>query len=193
MLDAYGLTLMGCQLQRECLIQKLPTKCPLHPNLWFHLVLVMAQINLAVLSSTVEQIFDLNVFGELCEQRHLQLVGWYHRIFIRTELYVLVIRIYCHPPPIIWRHLWTGDKIRDYNIQEVLWYITFLAHYTIIFTIFAYHLIYIYGKSNQQNKRGVDRKKDEAKMVCKKAGREFSIENSYVCNRHQPALNCYSK
>lgn len=63
MLDAYGLTLMGCQFQRESLIQKQPTKCPLHPNLWFHLVLVMAQINLAVQSSTVEQIFDLNVFG----------------------------------------------------------------------------------------------------------------------------------
>ena len=93
----------------------------------------------------------------------MQLVGWYHRIFIRTELYVLVIRIYCHPSPIMWRHLWTGDKIRDYNIKEELWYITFLAHYTIIFTIFAYHLIYIYGKSNQQNKRGVDRKKKLSK------------------------------
>ena len=193
MLDAYGLTLMGCQFQRESLIQKQPTKWPLHPNFWFHLVLVMVQSNLAVQLSIVEQIFGLNVFGELCEQPLLQLVGSYHRILNRTELYVLVIRIYCHPSPIIWRHLWTGDKMRDYNIKEELWYITFLVHNTIIFTIFAYHLIYIYGKSNQQNKRGVDRKKDEAKMVCKKTGREFSIENSYVCNRHQPALNCYSK
>lgn len=63
MLDAYGLTLMGCQLQRESLIQNQPTKCPLHPNLWFHQILVVVQSNLAVQSSTVEQIFDLNVFG----------------------------------------------------------------------------------------------------------------------------------
>lgn len=34
------------------------------------------QINLAVQLSTVEQIFGLNVFGELCEQPLLQLVGY---------------------------------------------------------------------------------------------------------------------
>lgn len=38
-----------------------------------------------------------------------------------------------------------------------------MAHYTIIFTIFAYYLIHIFGKSNQQNKRGVDRKKKLSK------------------------------
>ena len=76
MLGVYVLTLRGCQLQRESLIQKQPIKCPLHPNLWFHLVLVMAQINLAVQLSTVEEIFGLNVFGELCEQPLLQFVGY---------------------------------------------------------------------------------------------------------------------
>lgn len=34
---------------------------------WFHQVLFMVQTNLAVQLSTVEEIFGLNVFGELCE------------------------------------------------------------------------------------------------------------------------------
>ena len=63
MLDAYGLTLMGCQFQRESLIQNQPTKCPLHANLWFHQALVMAQGRFYKLALTdCETIFEFNLF-----------------------------------------------------------------------------------------------------------------------------------
>ena len=122
-----------------------------------------------VFSHSIVSIYDIFTIDALLNNPKSVIRKWQETfsndrfVFIRAELYVLVMRIYWHPSPIMWRHLWTGDKIRDYNIKEELWYITFLAHYTIIFTIFAYHLIYIYGKSNQQNKRGVDRKKKLSK------------------------------
>ena len=63
MLDAYGLTLMSCQLQRESQIQKQPTKCRLHPNFWFHQALVMAQGRFYKLALTDrETIFEINLF-----------------------------------------------------------------------------------------------------------------------------------
>ncbi len=133
-----------------------------------------------VFSHSIESIYDIFTIDALLNNPKSVIRKWQETfsndrfVFIRTELYVLVIRIYCHPSPIMWRHLWTGDKIRDYNIKEGLWYITFLAHYTIIFTIFAYYLIHIYGKSNQQKKKRCWPKKEiKQRWFTKKLGESF--------------------
>ena len=63
MLDAYGLTLMGCQFQRESLIQNQPTKYSLHLNFWFHQVLVTVQGRFYKLAlKACETIFEVNLF-----------------------------------------------------------------------------------------------------------------------------------